>query len=804
MFSGDLPWNITDTTRLGQTIVEFVKDYEPFYRRWAEKWFENFQFVYGNQSVRWSKRWGFAVDVDFLRRVPSINMRAQTNISRVALEALSSLIFAQLPEWEVDACDESSLKGRRIQKILSKLLDAYMIRLNMHEEFNDAALIFAAFGQFASWIDWDANAGALLEIPQYKKTKAPIYTSSVMQNPYTGGVTQVPVQSRDAMGNPMFEDSWQPVLDPSGRQQIDRLFAGDVKIEILTPFEYRREPGSSGMHNTRWIQRFKLLDYDQYLDEYQHVEGKTRAYNSIRPIYADPTIYSFAIQHFMRMQFTAPPSLQDAFRRNESIFSSRMFRNKVFVIEHWDRPHIRKWPLGRRVVVTNGEATHVTTPSYSTNTSDGWHPAVEAQWMKLKPNSLAAGPMNDVIAKNREMNIKDSLIATAIRRNMGSTLLTKIGSGIDPQKLSGTPGEIHEVSDPFGARWLHDEMPIPPVLTTLRQMDREDAWELTGAGDALRGQASVGSSSGYQEKQREEREEKRLTPAKRAFERGISGIGMKLYACLKANVRRLDDQVVGYLKRAASGEYEIQDVVAMLSTPVDYGVDVRVRKSSMSVRSKATQQATLLELIGSPIGAPLAQDPGVRDTILKFFDAEQLRDKGSVHRDRADRENEVFEDMMRLGANIEGVPRPIVAWADVDQVHAMHHETWLVANFNRLRGNEPVLFEVLAHIEQHRAQEMEKKGQMLPGTSLIIPQTMVGLVGAPTPTVQQVAGYTFQQQQMQQQQAAMGAQAPQGNAQAPQAPRQPSGAGEPGGSRTDPAAPSGNTPSAASRGGAAA
>jgi hypothetical protein len=224
----------------------------------------------------------------------------------------------------------------------------------------------------------------------------------------------------------------------------------------------------------------------------------------------------------------------------------------------------------------------------------------------------------------------------------------------------------------------------------------------------------------------------------------------------------------------------------------------------MSVRSKATQQATLLELIGSPIGAPLAQDPGVRDTILKFFDAEQLRDKGSVHRDRADRENEVFEDMIRLGANIEGVPRPVVAFADDDQTHVMHHETWLVANFNRLRGNEPVFFELLAHIEQHRAQTMEKQGQMLPGTSLIIPQTMVGLVGAPTPTVQQVAGYTFQQQQMQQQQAAMGAQAPQGNAQAPQAPRQPSGAGEPGGSRTDPAAPSGNTPSAASRGGAAA
>lgn len=797
IYAADLPWNVMRPEQLGPAILQFVKDYEPYFRRWAEKWFENFQFVYGNQSVRWSKRWGFAVDVDYLRRVPSINMRAQTNISRVVLEALASMIFAQLPEWEVEAADESSIKGARIQKIISKLLDAYMIRLNCQQEFYDAAMIFTAFGQFGAHIDWDPNAGQLLEIPQYRRIKTPVFTSTLMPNQITGGLMQVPVQARDAAGMPMFEDGFEAVVDAMGRQVLDRIFAGDVRLDIMTPFEYRREPGSTGMHNTRWIQRFRLLDYDQYMDEYEHVEGKTKAYNSIRPIYADPTIYSFAIQHYMRMQFTAPPTLQDAFRRNESIFSSRMFRSKVFVIEHWDRPHLRKWPIGRRVVITNGEATHVTTPSYSINTRDGWHPFVEAQWMRVKPSSIAAGPMNDVIQKNRELNIKDSLIATAVRRNMGSTLLTKVGMGIDPQKLTGEPGGVHEVLDPMAARWLHDDMPIPTVLPMLRQADRDDTWEMSGAGDALRGQPSVGSGSGYQEKQREEREEKRLTPAKRQFEAGISSMGMKIYACLKANVKRLDDQVVGYLKRAAAGEYEIQDVIAVLTTPVDYGVDVNVRKSSMAVKSKASQQATMMEFLGG-IGAPLAQDPQVMDTVLKFFDLEKLRSPGiSVHADRSSRENEVFEDMLRLGPNLEGIQRPVVCLIDRDEIHLAHHENWLAANFDRLRGNEMVLFEVLAHIEQHKLNQAEKMGMMMPGTSLLAPQLMAGMVGMPGPAIPQVAQYTFMQQQA-------AAQGPPGSPQAPQAPGTPKAPGTPPGAKpTDPAAPSGNTPPAARQGAAA-
>jgi hypothetical protein len=264
---------------------------------------------------------------------------------------------------------------------------------------------------------------------------------------------------------------------------------------------------------------------------------------------------------------------------------------------------------------------------------------------------------------------------------------------------------------------------------------------------------------------------------------------MKIYACLKANVRRLDDQVVGYLKRAASGEYEIQDVIALLSTPVDYGVDVKVKKSSMAIKSEATQRATELELLGG-VAAPNAQNPEVIDEVLKAFGASHLRDPMKVHRDRADRENEVFEDMLRLGPDLEGIQKPVVAFNDEDAIHGGKHDSWIVSNMDRLRQNPMVLYEVLAHREWHRMQEQEKAALLPPGAALTTPQMSAGLASQPAPTLPEVQQVMLRQQQQ------MNPAAPQGGARAPQAPRLPKAPGQPGARPVDPNAPSGATPQA--------
>jgi hypothetical protein len=798
LYASELPWNEFDPDKLGPTVMQFFRDHEPFFRRWADTWFENFQFLFGNHNIRWSKRLGIAVDYDNLKTASPFAGRSQTNLARIVAEALASLLYGTLPTWEVDAMEESKARGKRFKKIVQKYLDCQMNRQNMDQQLYQAAMIMAVFGQVGAKIDWNPNGGQLMEIPAYRKVKKPVFTTWMAPNQATMGLLETPTPQVDATGQPYYEDSWEAVLDQQGRQVINRFFAGEEESQILTPFEYRREVGSAGMYATKWIEHMRLLDYDDYLDQYDQVPGKTKHFGTVRPVYGDRDVMELAVQHFMRMQFTTPPAVDDS-RRVGGVLRSQLFRHKVFVIEHYDRPHPQKWPMGRKLVIVNGQCTHVTTPTYKTNKKDGWHPFAEAQWMTVAPNSIGAGPLNDVIRKNREMNVIDSLIATSVRRNMGSKLLIKAGSGLDPQRMTGAPGEMHEVSDPFAVRWLHDDMPIPPVIKDLREMHKDDVYETSGAGDALRGERPSNVSSGYAMKQLEEREEKRLTPARKNFEAFVSTIGEKKWACMKTNVVQLSDEVMGYLKRAGAGEYTTDDVVSLISNQIDFGVDISVGKSSMAVKSKASQQATVQELSQGALGQRLSTDAKVLDKYLEFFDAEVLRDASSSHRDRSERENETFLDLMRLGNDSEGIKKPVVIFEDDDGIHQAEHAEFFVRHSEEMLANPQALQEFLVHLERHRLQAEEKLGSQAPGTSLQVPGMMQQAAAAPAPGVQQIYQSSIIRQQQQQQQPP----AATGQKQAPQAPRGPKPVGVKGGAGpTNPAAPSGNTPTANAPGGA--
>lgn len=783
----ELPWNCWDPEQLGPMTMKFMEDQEPFYARWAETWYNNFQFVYGNQSLRWSRRYGYAVDSDFLRREPSLNMRAQTNIARTVAESLSAMIYANLPTWEVDAAQESSVKGKRFQSIVQKMLDCYMTRLNMDREFATAAMAYVVFGQVAAFIDWKDNAGEILQIPQWQKTQAPIFTDYMAQNPFTGGLLEVPTQAMDAQGQPLFEERWEPILDQMGRQVVNKVLAGDVGVDMLTPFEYRRQIGSQGAHKSKYWQRLRLLDLDEFFDEYGMLEGRTKAWATVRPVYNNPSVYKLAVRHFMRMQMTTPPLMGDGAARTQSTYRQSAFRNKVLVVDHYDRPHPVKWPDGRRMVIANGEAVVIGKPRYNTNKLDGWHPFVESQWFNVAPSSMASGPMNDVVQKNRELNVADSLQATALRRNMGSALLIKTGAGIDPQRLTGEPGLVHEVTDPMSFRWLHDDMPIPPVVAQLRQAYKDDVYEVSGAGDAIRGERSENASSGYAQRQIQEREERRLTPARKIFGYMVAGIGEKMWCALKANVTSLDASVMGFLQRSAAGEYQPQDVVSLLANQVDFGVDITIKPDSMAARSVATQQATLLELLNGP-GADRAQNPKVLDQVFKFFDVEELRDESASQRDRAGRENGIFQDMLRLGPDIEGIVKPIVLLEDDDDIHIAEHTDFKIQNSEEIMRNPHFMFAFDQHLENHRIQKQEKEGEQAPGTALQVPNMAAAVSKQPPPDSQAI----MQQNQIRaaQKQKVTAAQGPQ----APKAPSQPAPVGSGGPPQTDPNAPSANTP----------
>lgn len=735
------PWNQTSPDVLGPCITAFLEGHEPYFRKWAENWYMTMQYVFGQHNFRWSRRNGFAVDFDWLRekRSPSSYVRAYTNIARIAVESLSSGLYSNMPAWDVEAVDDSATSGRRQKKIVGRLLDGLFKTLQCDKDASAAAFVFSMFGQMAFESDWNPMSGRVIEQPRLLKSQKPSYTSWMAPNPIIpGGLIETPTMNKDAMGRPYLEDTWDVARDAQGREIVDRIFTGNPQLNVLTPFEYRRAIGSGGMHKTRYVQIFRLMDYDKWLDLYGQLGGKTRFFKEVQPVYATAAVYQFALRFYMRMMYVTPPAGEEYGTRWGSTMTGGL-KHKVLVVEHFDEPHPLKWPEGRRVICANGACTHITKPSYNTMKLDGWHPLSEAQWMNAYPSSVTSGPMQDLVKKNQELNVMDSFIATAMRRSLGGQYLIKVGSGIDPNRLVGEPGLAHEVTDPYGIRILHDELAIPPVVAAIREMQKQDAYDQSGALESQRGEADAGSS-GYQTKLFEEREEKRLAPARKAFRAAMASAGEKLIYSLHRNVIKLDDALMGYLIANASGEFTPQDVVAFLSKPLNIGTQITIVENSMVYRSSASVKAELTEMAQNPaVQQRLASDSETLDEFLKAFQMDHLRDKSAAQRDRAERENETFLDMMRLGKDMEGISRPVVIFEDDDIIHEAKHADFIVKYWDSVRNNPDFLMAFYMHQERHRMQREEKEAKIMAGASLAAPQMVTMGSQQQPPNPQQIA-----------------------------------------------------------------
>lgn len=737
----DQPWNQVNHDKLGPCIMQFVENHEPYFRKWAESWFMTMQYVFGQHNFKWSSKNGYAVDYDQMgggKSASSSYVRAYTNIARIAVEALTSGLYSNAPTWDVDTMGESATTGRKQKRIVSKLLEGMFESMMCDKDVSAASFIFSMFGQMAFESTWSQMAGRVMNVPRYNTGQGQDLVSYMAKNQTTGGLLQTPTPTKGPEGKPYLSNNINIATDENGKQIFDKIFTGTNQMNVLTPFEYRREVGSIGMHRTKYVQIFRLMDYDAWLDAYALIPGKTKNFNSIEPVFNSTNVWNFAMRFFARMQYVTPPAGAEYGGRWGSGMAGGLSK-KVLVVEHFDSPHPEKWPEGRRVIIANGVCTHVTKPDYNTNKIDGWHPLSEAQWMNSYPSSIASGPMQDLVKKNRELDTMDSFIATAMRRSLGGQYLVKVGSGIDPNRLTGDPGMVHEVTDPYGIRILHDDMAIPPVVAQIRSMQKEDAYAQSGSLESQRGVVDEGSS-GYQTRLFEEREEKRLAPARKQFRNALANAGEKNIYCLHKNAVQLDDQLMGYIIGNAAGDFTPSDVVSFLATPLQIGTKIKITDTSMFYKSSASKKADIAQMMQTnpALAQKLATDSRLFDKMMRVYNLEDMRDSSAPHRDRAARENETFLDMVNLGQGNKGMMYPRVLFEDDDIIHEQEHAEFAVMYYELFKDNQWFLLEYYKHMETHRLQKEEKQAKLLPGASLLTGQMQQMAGGQQAPDLQQV------------------------------------------------------------------
>ncbi len=742
-YSAVMPWQTNDYKELEGAINQLANISDQINRRWAQKWFENFQFVLGNQDLRWSRQWDFAFDSDTLGQQAGISRRQQTNYSRVVLESLSGHIYNQLPELYFEQKYESSSRGARLAHLMEALKNAYDVRMSMHESFDMASVTYVLYSKCYACISWDKNQGGMFKRAKQAPTKVPKMITTQSIDPNSGENITVPIPALGADGKPIMIDSWEDVIGDDGKPIQETFRFGDVNVEMLTPFEIRMDPNAKCFSKIKWIQRIRVMDYDEFRQEYGNQEGIIKErFDKVQ----GGTIYSpaqsLAIRHFLRTTFSAPPSLDYGGRSTTSPMA--LLKNKIFVVEHYDRPtegHDKNptpWlKEGRRTVLANGYIVLVSTPQYRTNKQDGWHPIVEAKWMPISPSIESSGPFSDIVAKNREVNLTDTLMTMATSRQSGSMMLINNASGLDRSKITGEPGEVHEVSgDPSrAASYVADKNPIPAHVTEYRQILKDDIYELSGAKESLRGDASQRATSGYMAKLEEERERKRLSRASNNFESFIVGVYEKQFACIQQNAIKMDESVVSMIKRSTDGQVSESDIVAFLNGPIDFGVDIGMTAGSMRTKSKATMQANAMEVMSlQAVQQRLVTDPLILDEFLDFMEVDVFRDMNSAHKDRARKENTEWMEFNKIKdpmqAQLAAADMPVVIWDDDDNIHLREHKMDFVKNFDNYKRNVNVMHIYHIHCATHEQQLKAKQQQQDPSLVQAAGQMEAGATAA--------------------------------------------------------------------------
>jgi len=735
------PWQTNDFRELQSSINSLTNNADFANRRWAQKWFETFQFILGNQSLRWSKNYDFAVDSDNIAQDYSHDRRSQSNYSRVAVESLASMVYSQLPELYFNAKYDDSAATQRLTRLFEGLKTCYDERLQLHDEFDFASVAYVMYSLVYSKVSWNSVAGSRVRRPKQSVTQKPRMTSVIEIDPITGERRSVPVPLTNAEGEPVMMEAYEDMIGEDGNPIYEAVTTGDTVIDMLTPFEVLPDFAAKTFAKMKWIQQVRVMDYDDFMQEYYSQPGAiTEVMDRIQGGMISGPAQNTATRHLMRTLYSSPPTMDSQGRSFASPYS--FFKNKVFVVEHYDRPTeghpLRPTPWlaeGRRVVMANGYLCAVSTPQYRTNKLDGWHPFCQARWMPLAQVGQSSGPMADSIQKNREINLTDSLVSHAVQRDSASILLVNETLGLDKSKLTGEPGQVHYVSgDPSSAAsYLRNGQPLPALVTQYRQQQKDDLYEISGAMESLRGQSSPGATSGYQARLYEERERKRMTKATNNWENFIANTYMKAFSCIQQNAVLMDPNVVSRIQRSTEGQVSTDDVLAFINGPMDFGVDVTVKAGSMRTKSVASKQADIAEAMSNPaVSQRVMEDPAMLDAYLDAMEIDTFRDMSSIHRERAKKENMWFFDALRMGAaqlqSLMG-SAPAVLEQDDDMQHYMEHVKEFIKNQDRYQRNPALFAAMLEHMENHKTCAAVKADKQHPLMMRVFPRLFAQTAG---------------------------------------------------------------------------
>ena len=356
----------------------------------------------------------------------------------------------------------------------------------------------------------------------------------------------------------------------------------------------------------------------------------------------------------------------------------------------------------------------------------------------------ADSPIVDLTQLQREYNGLRSEISEAGRRMAKPQLISPLGS-IVPSKLTNEPGLVIEYKPGMPPPQHLPMSPLPQYY--LDQQDRilNDWIDISGEREVSRGTTPPGVTSGTAISYLQEASNQYLTPQYQSIEAGVEKVATQTielfvqYVDLPRKIRTI----------GADGAF---DTMLLQGSDIASGTDIRIEPGSSYAKSKAAQEARVMDMfavgiIDQPAASRMLEIGGVQkimDTMkvaeskaqrenikMKMLKPEQLEEakQEAIQQIMQQLEQQAQEDpsimenpeIQRMLQQLPDLPAPlIIPVADFD-VHEVHIDTH---NKFRMSQEYEILPEELKqqfteHVGKHEAavqlKQMQQFLQTIPG-----------------------------------------------------------------------------------------
>jgi len=402
--------------------------------------------------------------------------------------------------------------------------------------------------------------------------------------------------------------------------------------------------------------------------------------------------------------------------------------DSVIVYETWVKPGAHKlMPEGGVLITIDDKLISAHTEGFPYQ--HGMYPFTKFEHIPTA-TFYADSPIVDLSQLQREYNQLRSEIAEAGRRMAKPQLIAPMGS-IVPSKLTNEPGLVIQYKPGMQAPQPLPLQPLPQYY--LDQQDRvlNDWIDISGEREVSRGDTPPGVTSGTAISYLQEASNQYLTPQFQSIESGVEKVAtqtIELFVQYVDIPRKI--RTVG-----ADGAF---DTMLLKGADVASGTDIRVEPGSSFAKSKAAQEARVMDMfavgiIDQPTALKMLEIGGVQKIMDTLNVAERKAQRENIKMKMLTEEDvemarmEAIEEIMsqlppeamedpELMDEIQNMPAPPVIPVDDFDMHEIHIET-----HNKFRMSQE--YEILpdavkeqfaTHVAEHeRIIEQKKLMQFL-------------------------------------------------------------------------------------------